>query len=162
MCRFIAVALWLPFAAAAFAQQGDPPAGGAGTLLTINQSQIVVETNNRQLPVQIIPRNAEIAEIKLMADSAAPTTRPALSARISSAKGGAQEAIVTYHASGMSWHADYDVLLRDGSQGSFAGTITVLNRTGGSFENARINLIGAAPGLNLTVASRRIADDVAK
>ncbi len=38
MCRFIAVALWLPFAAAAFAQQGDPPAGGAGTLLTIYSS----------------------------------------------------------------------------------------------------------------------------
>jgi len=130
-------------------------------LLAFDQNQIVVETNNRQLPVQIIARNAEIAEIKLMADSAAPTTRPALSARISASKSGAQEAIITYHANAITWHADYDLFQRDESKASFSATITILNRTGSAFDNARINLI-AAPGSNLAAASRQIAQELAK
>ncbi|HEV8605987.1 MAG TPA: DUF4139 domain-containing protein [Tepidisphaeraceae bacterium] len=132
-------------------------------LLAFDQQQLVVESGNRQLPVQIIPRNSEIAEIKLMADSSAATTRPALSARITSAKGGPQEAVLTYHASGFSWHADYDILLReDQSKVNFASAITILNRSGSSFDDARINLIAAAPGANLNVASRRFAEETGK
>ncbi len=132
-------------------------------LLAFDQQQLVLETGNRQLPVQIIPRNSEIAEIKLMADTAAPTTRPALSARITSAKGGPQEAVLTYHASGLSWHADYDILLReDQSKANFASSITILNRSGISFDDARINLIAAAPGANLNVASKRFAEETGK
>ncbi len=141
---------------------GRAPETTNAKLLAFDQNQLVIETGNHQLPIQIIPRNADIGEIKLMADSAAPTAPSALSARISSAKSGAQEALLSYHATGITWHADCDVLLRDESKASFSSTITILNRTGGSFENARINLIGAATGLNLTVASRRIADDLAK
>src|SRR5258706_13514992 len=92
-----------------------------------------------------------------MADGAAPTPRSALSARISSTKGGAHEAILTYHATGITWHADYDILLHDESKARLAGTITILNRTGGSFDDARVNLIAAAQGTNLTAASRFIA-----
>lgn len=122
-------------------------------LLAFDQSQLVIETSNRQLPVQIIPRNADIAEIKLMADSAAPTTRPAVSARVSSSKGGSQEAILGYHAAGITWHADYEILLgEDQSKASFTSAITILNRTGASFDDARINLI----------ASRRAYEDSGK
>src|SRR3954469_4672812 len=82
-------------------------------LLAFDQNQIVIETGNHQLPVQIIPRNSEIAEIKLMADGTAPMSRAALSARLIAAKAGPQEAIITYQASGMTWHADYDIFLHE-------------------------------------------------
>jgi len=131
-------------------------------LLAFDQNQLVLETSNRQLPIQIIPRNAEIAEIKLMADSAAPTTRPALWARVSSTKSAPQEATLTYHASGITWHADYDILLREDSKARLNSSITILNRTGVSFDEARINLIAAAPGSNLNAASRRFAEEVGK
>src|SRR5207253_55316 len=131
-------------------------------LLAFDQNQLVVETANRQLPVQIIPRNAEIAEIKLMADSAAPTTRPALSARVFSPKSGPNDAILTYHTSGITWHADYDILLFEQSKARFTSSITILNRTGASFDDARVNLIAVAPATNLSTASRRLAEDLGK
>ncbi|HEV8290292.1 MAG TPA: hypothetical protein VGP94_00145 [Tepidisphaeraceae bacterium] len=113
-------------------------------LLAFDQNQLVIETSNRQLPVQIIPRNADIAEIKLMAESAAPTTRPAVSARISSSKTGPQEAILSYHATGITWHADYEILLgEDQTKAPFTSSITILNRTGASFDDARVNLIAS-------------------
>ena len=113
-------------------------------LLAFDQNQLVVETGNRQLPVQIIPRNTDIAEIKLLAGSAAPTTQPAVSARISCDKAGPQEAILSYHASGITWHADYEILLsEDQSKARLTSSITILNRTGTSFDDARINLIAS-------------------
>jgi len=131
-------------------------------LLAFDQNQIVLETANRQLPIQIIPRNAEISEIKLMADSGLIFNQAPFTARLSAAKAGAQEAIVTYHAAGMTWHADYGILLRDESKAGFSAAITILNRSGSAFDSARVNLVAASPGLNLNTASRRTAEEVGK
>jgi len=114
-------------------------------LIAFDANQLVVQTSNRQLPVQIIPRNADIAEIKLLADSA--PTRVAVSAQISSSKGGPQEAILSYHASGFTWHADYEIVIGDDqSKANLTGTITMLNRSRASFDDARISLIASRPG----------------
>ena len=107
-------------------------------LLAFDQNQLVVETNNRQLPIQIIPRSADIAEIKLMADSA--PTHATVSARLNS-KGGTQEGILTYQASGMTWHADYELMLSDDqSKAHLISAITLINRSGTAFDDARVNL----------------------
>lgn len=113
-------------------------------LLSFDDKQLVVETNNRQLPLQIVPRNSEIAEIKLFAGSAAPTTQPAVSARIAADKAGPQEAILSYHTHGITWHADYEIVLgEDQSKAGLTSNITILNRSGTSLDDARINLIAS-------------------
>src|SRR5688500_7602487 len=58
-----------------------PPETINARLLGFDQHQLVVETNNRQLPIQIIPRGPEISEIKLMASSSAAMTKPPISCR---------------------------------------------------------------------------------
>jgi hypothetical protein len=129
-----------------------PPGGEHRTPETINAKLIafdantlVVQTSNRQLPVQIISRNADIAEIKLLADSA--PTRVAVSAQISSTKGGPQEAILSYQASAFTWHADYDIVLgEDQGKAKFTGTVTIINRSRGSFDDARVNVIASQIG----------------
>jgi hypothetical protein len=126
------------------------PAGGEhrtpetinAKLVAFDANTLVVQTDNRQLPIQIIPRNADLAEIKLLADSA--PTRVAVSAQISSSKAGPQEAILTYQASAFTWHAAYDIVLgEDPGKAKFTGTVTILNRSRASFENARISLAGS-------------------
>jgi hypothetical protein len=97
-----------------------------------------------------------------MAGSGLVFNQAPFTARVSAAKAGAQEAIVTYHAAGITWHADYNVVLRDESNASFSGTITLLNRGGSAFDSARVNLVAASPGLNLNIASRRTAEEVGK
>lgn len=118
-----------------------PPETITAKLLGFDEHQLVIETPNRQLPIQIIPRGADIAEIKLMADSGGATTKPPISCRISTDKPGPHEAMLTYRASGIWWQANYELLLGDEKpSGQFGGSISIINRTGVAFEDARINL----------------------
>jgi hypothetical protein len=113
-------------------------------LLAFDQNQLVIETNNRQLPIQIIPRGGDIAEIKLMADSA--PTHATVSARLDS-KGGAREGILTYQANGMTWHADHELVLsEDQSKAHLISTITLINRSGAAFDDARVSLAVSRSG----------------
>ena len=122
------------------ADHGRTPETINAKLLSFDQHQLVVETSNRQLPVQIIPRPGDIAEIKLMADSA-PATRATVSAQLSSSKEGQQEGILSYQTPGMTWHADHELLLsEDETKAHLASTITLVNRTGTAFDDARVHL----------------------
>lgn len=113
-----------------------------GRLLAVDETTLVVETNNRQLPVQIIPRNQDITEIKPVGLEAAPGGTAKLMCRILAEKSGPAELDLVYRTKGMGWQADYQLVLsEDESVGELGGWAQIINRSGQSFAEAELRLI---------------------
>ena len=69
-------------------------------------------------------------------------TRPTLQWLLSSSSAGEQQVELTYLAGGMNWTADYNLLLNDAETGlDLKGWVTLNNRTGRAFNNARLKLV---------------------
>ena len=56
--------------------RATPPETISAKLVAFDDKVLVIETPNRQLPVEIIPRNEDISEIKLLAARPRPCARP--------------------------------------------------------------------------------------
>lgn len=74
------------------------------------------------------------------------TTRPTLVWDLATAKPGAHRARVSYQTGGITWWADYNVVFAEGAdanQGTLdvAAWVSILNQSGGSYENARLKLV---------------------
>ncbi len=69
-------------------------------------------------------------------------TRPTLVWRLSSVEGGSQDVEVTYLTEGINWRANYIVVLADDEQSiDLDGWVTLENRSGTSYEDAKLKLI---------------------
>ena len=69
-------------------------------------------------------------------------TRPTLVWQLSSAAGGNQDVEVTYLTEGINWQANYIVVLADDEQSiDLDGWVTLDNRSGASYEDAKLKLI---------------------
>jgi hypothetical protein len=70
-------------------------------------------------------------------------TRPTLEWLIDSPRGGSQNTRITYETQGMTWWADYNILLdeSDGCSMNLAAWVSIINQSGSSFENTRLKLI---------------------
>jgi hypothetical protein len=69
-------------------------------------------------------------------------TRPSLEWEIASDKGGAQNATLSYLTSGMEWSAEYAATLDADERGlELLGWATIVNRSGASFDRARVSLV---------------------
>ena len=69
-------------------------------------------------------------------------TRPTLVWQVSSAEGGAQDVEVTYLTEGINWQANYIVVLADDEKSiDLDGWVTLENRSGTSYEDAKLKLI---------------------
>ncbi len=71
-------------------------------------------------------------------------TRPTLVWLVDSAAGGTQKAQVAYQTRGMTWWADYNVILQEEGQNcrmDLAAWVTIVNQSGGSFPQAQIKLV---------------------
>lgn len=73
--------------------------------------------------------------------------KPTLSVTVDSQRGGARPAALRYLTSGIGWSADY-VGVFDEAAGTLAmqGWVTLTNRTGAPYTNARTQLVAGAPG----------------
>ena len=91
--------------------------------------------------------------------SADSILKPTLHWAIETNDPGAFDAEVSYVSGGMSWHADYNLVVSDKSTGKFdaldvIGWVTMSNQSGKTFENARIKLLAGdvnkiqAPGVS--------------
>ncbi len=73
--------------------------------------------------------------------------KPSLSWQISTTQAGRSEAEISYVAGGMTWQADYNLVVADSPKNSamnsldLVGWITMQNHSGKTFENARIKLL---------------------
>jgi len=78
--------------------------------------------------------------------SADSILKPTLSWLLRADKPGQFEAEISYVSGGMSWHADYNLVVADGSANQtnlvdLVGWITLQNQSGKTFENAQIKLM---------------------
>lgn len=71
-------------------------------------------------------------------------TRPTLVWLVESARGGNQDAQVAYQTRGMTWWADYNIVLHDTGNAcsmDLAAWVTIVNQSGGSYPQARLKLV---------------------
>lgn len=108
-------------------------------LLGFDERHLVLGTDNRQLPVQIIPRNLDLLEIKLLAKNA-PATRPALHGRLRSEKAGPAEMQLLYRTGGLEWRNEYDLIINNSTSADLSGWASLANASGASFAQARMRL----------------------
>ena len=125
-----------------------------GELISVSSQYLMVLDKNKQL--QIVPRSDDL---QIMLPEYAGTsggfiTRPTLVGQVKANRGGTHKATITYLTGGMNWNADYTGRLsEDEKELLLAGWVTVENRSGKAFKDARLKLM--AGDLHLIKSNRR-------
>jgi hypothetical protein len=108
-----------------------------GKLLSTNQGQLVLQTPEG---LRFLPWNDP--GLRLPALPEGLITRPTLVWKLSSAQGGDHKVRTTYQTQGMTWRADYNVVLSaDDKTADVGAWVSLMNLSGASFKNARLKLI---------------------
>jgi hypothetical protein len=108
-----------------------------GTLLSSNQGQLVVQTADG---LRFL--NYADAGIRLPSLPDGLITKPTLVWKLSSEKGGDHSLRTTYQTDGLTWRADYNVVLSaDDAHADVGAWVTLLNLCGATFKDARLKLI---------------------
>lgn len=111
----------------------------AGVLLSGNGGDIILREDSGQ--VVVLPYST-VEDLRFPELPGGLITRPTLRWLVDSAAGGEQEVELTYLTGGISWAADYTVLLgADNSQLNLNGWVTLTNVSGTAFEDALVKLI---------------------
>jgi hypothetical protein len=83
----------------------------------------------------------QVSEVEFPAGRAL-ATRPVLAWTVESAAAGETKATLSYLTSGIEWSAEYSARLRDGEKTvELAGWASLVNRSGASYEGARVELV---------------------
>lgn len=110
----------------------------AGELLS-GADDVILQAADGQVTV------LKLGQIKEFAFPALPEgliTRPTLVWEVESAEGGTQDVEVTYLTNGINWRANYIVVLADDEASlDLDGWVTLDNRSGAGYEDARLKLI---------------------
>jgi hypothetical protein len=109
-----------------------------GTLLS-GAGDVILEAADSTVTVLKLER---IKEFTFPALPDGLITRPTLVWQLASVEGGTQDVEVTYLTGGVNWQANYIVVLADDEQSiDLDGWVTLDNRSGTSYENAKLKLI---------------------
>jgi len=116
---------------------GDGVSNVTGELLSANQAQLVLKTQDG---VRIVP--AYGAQVQLGELPGGLLTKPTLLWKLSSEKGGDHLVRTTYQTSGMTWRADYNIVIdAEDKTGSLSAWVTLMNLSGASYPNAELKLV---------------------
>jgi hypothetical protein len=111
----------------------------SGQLLSGRNAEIILRTEEGQVVVIALD---SVRDIRFPALPEGLITRPTLRWLLQSAQDGEQQVELTYLTGGMSWTADYTVLLADGNASlDLNGWITLSNTSGASFSDALVKLV---------------------
>ena len=106
--------------------------------INYSYSNIVLENKSA---LSIIPAS-RIADVRFRRLPEGLITKPTLNWKIVSTKEGERDCEIAYMTKGMNWRADYILLLREGEQKvNLSGMVTIDNRTGATYENAKLKLV---------------------
>ena len=118
-------------------KDGVPVARVSGKVLSVNQGQVVLQTAEG-----IRFFSASDPGFRLPALPEGLLTKPTLLWKLDSATGGAHRVRTTYQTSGMTWRADYNLVLNgDDTQADVGAWVTLINLSGASYKDARLKLI---------------------
>ncbi len=113
-----------------------------GTLLSFDGAQIVLKTEDPATPIQILQRGGNVKGLRFGALPGGLITKPTLLWLLDVKKAGEQLAKVTYQTTGLSWAADYSVVLSpDDSLMDLSGWVTITNQSGARYEDAELKLV---------------------
>lgn len=114
----------------------------AGTLLSFDAAQIVVQQSDPPGPLQIVQRANNVRNISFAALPGGLITKPTLVWQIEAKKEGDHLAKVAYQTGGMSWNADYTVVVSpDDKTLDLAAWVTIRNQSGASYKDAELKLV---------------------
>jgi hypothetical protein len=111
-----------------------------GVLLSYDGASLVLRDPKGGLA---LVSRAEVRQVSLASLPKGLITRPTLVWRLRAAQGGDTPAEVSYMTGGMSWHAEYVAVLNGEAATSLdlQGWASVDNRSGATFDNAKIKLV---------------------
>ncbi len=124
-----------------------------GRLRWFDAAQIVLERDDPNAPVAIVLRGKSVKDIRFgAAPGGALATRPTLSWKVRSKKAGEHLFEATYLTSGLSWSADYAVVVsesegggrggpRGGKKLDLSGWLSVHNLTDAALADAHVRLV---------------------
>lgn len=111
-----------------------------GRLVGIEGDDLFIERRDSVGVLTIINRR-QISDLEFP-PRAGLATRPSLRWNVESAKGGDQPATLSYLTSGIEWTAEYAAVLDFNEKDvDLTGWATIVNRTGSTFEGARVSLV---------------------
>lgn len=114
----------------------------AGTLLSFDPAQIVVQQSDPPGPLQIVQRANNVRNIEFAALPGGLITKPTLVWQIEAEKEAEHLAKVAYQTGGMSWNADYTVVVSpDEANLDLAAWVTIRNQSGASYKDAELKLV---------------------
>ena len=123
------------------------PAGGAsndevinGTLLSSDGSNVVVQTGNGG-EVQVLSRG-DLSSIRMGRQKTGLITKPTLVWNVETDQPGPHDAEVTYQTDGITWRADYNVVVsKDDAKADIGAWVSILNESGASYPDAKLKLV---------------------
>lgn len=116
---------------------GDGVSNVTGELLSANQSQLVLQTKEG---IRIVPAHG--AQVQLGELPGGLLTKPTLIWKLASDTGGDNLVRTTYQTSGMTWRADYNIVIDESdTAGSISAWVTLMNLSGASYPNAELKLV---------------------
>ncbi len=115
----------------------------SGKLQSFDASQIVLDQGTRGSGgLAMIQRPQNIVDIQFGPLPEGLITRPSLVWKVATTKPGTQLVEIAYQTQGISWVADYNLVLSpDETKADLGGWVTINNQSGGTYKNARLKLV---------------------
>jgi len=130
-----------------------------GKLLSFDAGQLVLAGDNQLHMIQR-PQNVRNIEFSKLPEGL--LTRPTLVWKVATNQPGDRLVQVTYQTAGLSWAADYTgVLNSDDTRMDFAGWVTLNNRSGATYKDAKLKLI-AGDVRKIQPPQPRLIDGISK
>jgi hypothetical protein len=112
----------------------------AGSLMSFDGAQLVLKQADGKIVMVQRPQN--VRDIRFSALPGGLLTRPTLLWAVATKKPGKQLAEVTYQAGGISWHAEYVLVLSgDDTTADLSGWVSVQNNSGKTYNDAKMKFI---------------------
>jgi hypothetical protein len=109
-----------------------------GRVLSVTQGTVVLELEGGGLRFV----NARDAGLRLPALPKGLLTKPTLVWKVASEKGGTRKVRTTYQTAGLTWKADYNLILdATDTKADLGAWVTLLNLSGAGYANARLKLV---------------------
>ncbi|MCB9855730.1 MAG: DUF4139 domain-containing protein [Phycisphaerales bacterium] len=120
-----------------YVQMGDGTELVKGTLLSSANNSLVIQTSEGIRVVNGLGQSIQLGNLP-----SGLITRPTLLWKIDTTAGGDHKFRTAYQTNGMTWRADYNIVVNDDSTRADIGAwVSLLNLSGATFENARLKLI---------------------
>ncbi len=121
-------------------QKGDTSL--TGQLLSFDGASFVLQTPSATAPIQIVSRGELVERISFAELPGGLITKPTLMWRLNAKKAGTHDVEVTYQTNGMSWSADYNLVLNaNDTAANLSAWVTLINQSGAEYRDANLKLV---------------------